>query len=62
MLAVRNGLLDVTRALSNQGADLYEKNSQGANLLHLAALSDQMDVIGFIYDKGVSVHERNKDG
>ena len=62
MMAVRNGLLEVIRSLSINGADMFEKTYKGDSLLHLAARTDLADVIGYLLDKGLSTEDRNRDG
>ena len=59
MLAVRFGLLEVIKLLVSKGADLYEKNHRGDNLLHIAAKTDKTDIVGYLLDKGLNTIDRN---
>jgi len=52
----------VVRLLALRGADLNEKNYKGDSLLHLAARTDQAEVIGYLLDKGLQTMDTNRDG
>ena len=61
-LAVKNNFETGINQLIDAGADLGVKDSNGNNLLHLAAQMDRINLIHLFVQRGVSANEKNNDG
>jgi len=55
--AVRIGNFELFNYLLKHGANLYEKNNYGQNLLHIAVASGNLDIVKFLIKKGFNVNE-----
>ena len=51
-----HGNVKIIKLLFNNGANVFVKNKQGCNLLHVAAQGDQAYSLTYFRDKGISIN------